>query len=230
MAGFIKLHRCLLDNPIVCKDGDHFSIWCYLLLNATHNEIDVVFSNERIKLKPGQLITGRKTISEKFKISESKVQRILKKFEIEHQIEQQTSSKNRLISIINWEIYQTTNSKTTTSEQQVNTNKNVKNVNNNIYADIDEIRKKYPGTKSKAKADKKLPDLIKKYGKEQLIRTIERYIKFVESEHERGFQLNYKNESTYWNGGYLDYLDINYEEAEPKPKPTSTVQEVVVDW
>lgn len=140
MEGYIKLHRSILDNPIVCKDSDYFAVWSYLLLNATHKEYDVLFKGKRTTLKPGQLITGRKKISENFNINENKVQRILKTFEIEQQIKQQTSSQNRLISIVNWEEYQgerhqneqQVNNECTTNEQRVNTNKNVKNVNN-IY-------------------------------------------------------------------------------------------------
>ena len=91
--GWISLHRKILDNPIVCKDSDYFSVWCYLLLNATHDEYDVEFKGKRISLRPGQLITGRQTIAKQFTLTESKVQRILKKLEIEQQIEQQTSNK-----------------------------------------------------------------------------------------------------------------------------------------
>lgn len=134
--GYIKLYRKMLNNPIICKDSDYFSVWIYLLLNATHSEYDVMFKNERITLKAGQLITGRKVIAKKFNIDENKVQRILKNLEKQHQIEQQTSTKNRLISIVNWSEYQIerhsnkqqVNNKRTTSEQQLNTNKNVKNI------------------------------------------------------------------------------------------------------
>ncbi|ADZ83205.1 hypothetical protein [Cellulosilyticum lentocellum] len=133
MEGWISLYRKVMDNPIVCKDAEYFSVWVYLLLNATHKEYPAVFKGERITLKPGQLITGRKSISEKFSINESKVQRILKSFENEHQIEQQTGNKNRLISIVRWEEYQKyehqtellLNNNWTTSEQQLNTNNNV---------------------------------------------------------------------------------------------------------
>lgn len=74
--GYIKLYRKVLSNPIICKDSDYFSVWIYLLLNATHSEYDVIFKNERITLKAGQLITGRKVIAKKFNIDENKVQRI----------------------------------------------------------------------------------------------------------------------------------------------------------
>ena len=136
--GWIKLHRKLLDNPVTMKDTDHLAVWIYLLLNASHNEHPALFKGEKIILKPGQLITGRKSIALALHIDESKVERILKSLKSEQQIEQQTSSKNRLISITNWEFYQQSeqqieqqvNNKRTTSEQQVNTNKNIKNDKN----------------------------------------------------------------------------------------------------
>ena len=138
MEGWIKLYRKILDNPIITKDSDFLAVWVYLLLNATHKEYDAVFKGKRITLKRGQLLTGRKSISEKLKIDENKVQRILKSLENEHQIEQQKSNKNRLITIVLWDKYQQdeqqneqqVNNKRTTSEQQVNTNKNVKNIKN----------------------------------------------------------------------------------------------------
>ena len=138
MEGWIKLHRKTLDNPVVTKDGDYLAVWIYLLLNATHKEYDVLFRGKRVTLKKGQLLTGRKSISEKLKIDENKVQRILKTLENEHQIEQQSSNKNRLITIVLWDKYQQDeqqieqqlNNKRTTDEQQVNTNKNVKNIKN----------------------------------------------------------------------------------------------------
>ena len=136
--GWIKLHRKLLDNPVTMKDTDHLAVWIYLLLNASHNEHPALFKGEKIILKPGQLITGRKTIALALHIDESKVERILKSLKSEQQIEQQTTNKNRLISITNWEFYQQSeqqieqqvNNKRTTSEQQVNTNKNIKNDKN----------------------------------------------------------------------------------------------------
>ena len=103
MNGYIKLHRSLLHNPVVMKDSDHLAVWTYLLLQAAYSDgVSVMFNNRRTKLKPGQFTTGRKRIASDLSISESKVQRILKCFEIEQQIEQVTDYKCRLISIVNW--------------------------------------------------------------------------------------------------------------------------------
>lgn len=137
-SGWIKLHRKILDNPIVMKDSEYFQVWVYLLLKASHAEYPVLFGGNKINLKPGQLITGRKKISADTGIDENKVFRILKCLKNEQQIEQQVSNKNSLISIVRWEEYQNceqqneqqVNSKRTASEQQVNTNKNIKNNKN----------------------------------------------------------------------------------------------------
>lgn len=136
MEGWIKIHRKILDNPIVCKDSDYLSVWIYLLLNATHKDIPAVFKGKKIILKTGQLITGRKSISEQLKISESKIYRVINEYKSEHQIEQQTSNKNSLITIVNWNEYQQIeqqnetqmNNKRTATEQQLNTNKNKRNI------------------------------------------------------------------------------------------------------
>ena len=130
----------------------------------------------------------------------------------------QSDKKKTLVTIENYDLYQlfeTVKKHQGNSEVTVKKlNNNEKNEKNNIYSDsnahIEEIRKLYPGTKSKKVAYAKLPKLIDEYGKEQLIRCIERYIQYVSEERANGFKtLKYKNESTFWNGGYLDYLDDN---------------------
>ncbi len=90
MEGWIQLHRKILDNPIVCRDSETLAIWIYLLLNATHKETTAIFKGQKITLKSGQLITGILSISEKLKINKDKVQRTLKSFEADKQIEQIT--------------------------------------------------------------------------------------------------------------------------------------------
>jgi DNA-binding transcriptional regulator YhcF (GntR family) len=217
----------MLDNPVVWKDSDHLAVWIYLLLNATHKDMDVLFKNKRITLKPGQLITSRKSIAKKLNISESKVHRVLKMLEIEQQIEQQTSNKNRLITIVGWNEYQSceqqieqqVNNNRTTSEQQVNTNKNIKNIKNNILCAnfFEQIWQMYPNKRGKGQVSltqkKKLYDI----GLEEMTRAINRYKKDLANEPWRKPQ----NGSTFFNSGYVDYLDANYED-----KPIQTAKPV----
>lgn len=122
-----------MDNPLA-KDPCFMALWCWILLLANHEDGEWKFGYQKIAIKKGQFITGRKALSIKTGINESKIERILKYLESEQQIEQQKTTKYRLIIIKNWYNYEIKNSKVnnkrTTSEQQVNTNNNDNNDKN----------------------------------------------------------------------------------------------------
>lgn len=197
MEGWIKVHRKLLDNPIITKDSDYLSVWIYLLLNATHKEYDTLFKGKRITLQKGQLLTGTISISQKLKINKDKVQRILKSFENDKQIEQQRSNRNRLITMVNWNEYQEFDkqndkqmiNKCKTDDKQVITNKNVKNIKNdkNIYIPVSEEKfspdsakankHKYGQYKNVLLKDKELQSLKEEYQNwNELITYLDEYI------------------------------------------------------
>lgn len=193
--GWIKLHRKTLDNPIVMKDTDHLAVWMWLLLNATHSDHDTIYEGERITLKAGQFITGRKIISKELKINESKIQRILKTFEIEQQIEQQTNPRCRLISILRWTDYQLDEQQ---SEQQVNNkrtlNNKTKNNKKDIYAqEFEKLWLLVPKKVSKKKAYQK-------------------YIKAVEKKDHDEIYTAFKNQ-----------VDNNWKDTDPKFTPALDV-------
>lgn len=108
-------------------------------------------------------------------------------------------------------------------QSSIYNNLNIKS--NNIYSskDVEEMWRLYPLKQGKANAIKKIPKLLKQYGKEQIIRCIDRYIQYVDNQRKNGFsELKYKNGSTFFNTGYVDYLDCNYQEdiiAKPKEEP-----------
>lgn len=103
------------------QSPDHLAVWLYLILNAAHKPKQSFFGGKERTLNTGQLVTGRKKIAKTTNVHESKVQRVLKLFQNCHQIEQQTNSVSRLITILNYGRYQKVNSNRTTNEQQVNT-------------------------------------------------------------------------------------------------------------
>jgi len=117
-------------------DPEIFSVWMYLLLHAYHKERYQTIGNQNVLVKRGQVPVGRYAISEETGVEPSKVVRILNKLKSEHQIEQQTTNKFSMITIVNWEQYQNNeqqseqrvNNECTPSEQRVNTIKNVKKV------------------------------------------------------------------------------------------------------
>lgn len=132
--GYIKLHRCILDSGWA-RHPDYMAVWVYCLLRGNYKPADVVTKwGGVVKLEAGQFITSREQISLNTGVQESKVERILKHFKNEQQIEQQNRGKFRIISILNWRKYQVSeqeneqqvNNTRTTGEQQVNTDKKVK--------------------------------------------------------------------------------------------------------
>ena len=151
--GWIKLHRKMLDNPVVMKDADHLAVWVYLLLEAAHEDYKTLLGGKPITLKPGQLITGRKKIAAALGINEHKADRVLKLLKSAHQIEQQGTSRGSVITILQWDEYQRreqpneqqmSNSRAT-SEQQVSTiqeDKELKKIKKSIFRPptVDEVR------------------------------------------------------------------------------------------
>ena len=130
----------MLDNPIIRKPL-YCHLWHILLLLAQHEPSEYIWNGERKTLQSGQLMTGRKKLSELSGISESQIERILKYLKSEQQITQEKTNKYRIISIVNWGKYQclqpddTTegqqkDNRRTTEGQQKDTYKNVNNVNN----------------------------------------------------------------------------------------------------
>lgn len=123
---WIKIHTKIMEKAFYKTDSEAVHLWIHLLLCANWNEKEEMLGGKPYMCQPGQFTTGRKQLSNDTGIDESKIERLLKKFEeIEQQIEQRKTNTNRLITIRCWDEIVKTNNKTnnnrTTSEQRVNT-------------------------------------------------------------------------------------------------------------
>jgi hypothetical protein len=224
--GWIKVHRKMLDNPVVFKDADHLAVWMYLLLKATHTEYPTMFNGEKIILKAGQLVTGRKKISSDTGVNESKVNRVLNLFKSEHQIEQLTTRHGSIISIVAWDEYQTceqqngqqVNNNRTTSEQQVNTIQEQKNKRTKeIYKDVpEEIKDIFMEWVSMRKAMKK--PITSEYGVTRALNKLNSLSKNPEKQRELIGYAIYKN--------WLSFYPIPQDDKIPKPKVEEQPQRI----
>lgn len=121
--GWVKIHRKLWTNAISKKPA-YAWLWITLLAMANHKGTEFIWNNKKVNIKPGQLLTGRKALSDKTGINSSTVYRILEYLENEQQIEQQKTTKFTVITITKWDRYQQreqqneqqANNKRTTSE------------------------------------------------------------------------------------------------------------------
>lgn len=205
MSGWIKLYRQVKDKPYY-KDSEFIHLWIHLLLCANHSEAEYLNGYDIVKLKKGQFITGRKKLSFETGISESKIERILKVFESEQQIEQQTNSRNRLISIVSWDKYQQseqqTDSKRTASGQQVNTNNNDKNnkeeqITIDIYPTFEDFWNLYDYKKEIKKSQQKW-NLLTQKEKEDIMLYLPDYIKSTPDKQYRKYPCTFLNNKS-WN-------------------------------
>lgn len=146
--GWIKLHRKIQDSGLYSKPT-YFLIWIHLLLSANHRPKKFIWNGKDITVREGQLITGRKKISEALEIPESTVERALGYLEDTSKIGQQKTTKYRLITISKWHQYQLADNKRTTNGQQTDTNKNV-------------IKKEYTRGRKQVSPNSKKKDMFNK--------------------------------------------------------------------
>jgi hypothetical protein len=90
--GFVKIWRKIEDNPL-SHDPDFMALWVWILLLANHTQKEWKIGYKKIPIKRGQFVTSRPNLAKITGVQESKIQRALKHFESEQQIEQQTRIK-----------------------------------------------------------------------------------------------------------------------------------------
>lgn len=105
--GWIKLYRQIQECPIWYSE--RFSkgqAWVDLLLLANHRDKKIIFNGEMMIIKRGQYITSTVKLAEKWKWNRKTVTSFLKLLECEHMIERMSDNTKTLITIVNYEIYQ----------------------------------------------------------------------------------------------------------------------------
>lgn len=155
--GWIKLYRELIDKPIwINSTLEQRVILITLLCMANHKPKKWEWQGRPYEVQEGQFITSLPSIAEKChckSITVQKVRTCLLRFEKFGFLTDKSTNKNRLITIVNWQLYQDLNEgnnrqnnrQITGSQQadnrQITANKNDKNVKNdkNILTISDDI-------------------------------------------------------------------------------------------
>lgn len=132
MQGFIKIHRVLTEWEWY-TEANTLRVFLHLLLMATHKQINW----KGIELMPGQLITGRIKLAHDLKLSEQEIRTSLTRLKSTNEITIKTTNKFSIITICKYCSYQDRDidyqpakqpTEQPTSNQQITTYKNVKNV------------------------------------------------------------------------------------------------------
>jgi hypothetical protein len=190
------------------------NVWIHLLLMANHEESSFIWNSKKQTLKSGQLLTGRKKLSKATGVTPSQVYKILKYLEMEQQIEQETTTKFTVITILNWDDYQKVNSKSnsrvTAEEQQSNTYKNNKNEKND---------KKREGP-SVLSQDSFKRELVEKFSlsEDVVTKELEKMTDWLKSKGKR--YKDYKAFARNWVRRGIE--DGNLKDSKRKPRPVIT--------
>lgn len=148
--GYIKLARCLLEKPIF-HNPKLLKVWIWCLLKATHKDCIQLVGLQKVALRPGQFVFGRNKAAVELSMPPSTVWRLINVLKQNQSLDIKTNNKYSLITIVNWDFYQVeafkvdnkVDNKWTTNGQQMDTNKNIKNINNKYIvsksADADHV-------------------------------------------------------------------------------------------
>ena len=140
--GWIKLHRKITDDPMYFSETfTRMQAWIDMILLANYSEGFFYIRGNKVTVNRGQIGYSQESLAKRWKWSRGKVRRFLKQLENDGKIVQQKSSVITLISIVNYDAYQsdgTTDSTTDGRQTDIN-KKNKKNKNNISYTNSNEI-------------------------------------------------------------------------------------------
>ncbi|QHL34179.1 DnaD domain protein [Staphylococcus aureus] len=152
MTGWTSIDRSI-QNHWLFKEKRTFSkfeAWIYLLMEANHSKAKVPIGNQIVTVERGQRLTSILTLSDLFNWSRFKVKTFLDLLESDGMLEVKTTSKYTLITIVNYDFYQSEQGrnqhqndiKPTSKQHQSNINPTSKqhqtNTNNNDNKDNNE--------------------------------------------------------------------------------------------
>lgn len=143
--GWIKLHREIMEKAIWTESTpEQKTVLITLLMMANHERKEWEWKGKKYVAKPGQFVTSLESIAKNCGkgISIQNVRTALKRFEKYEFLTNESTKSNRLITIVNWRVYQDRDliankepNKELTNDQQrpnkeLTTNKNDKNDKN----------------------------------------------------------------------------------------------------
>ena len=164
-----------LDNPTIC--------YCFFRLLFKANYKDGRWQG--IEVKRGQLLTGRKSLSDELNLTERQIRTCLEKLTTTGYIDQQTTNKYTIITICNYDSWQDENNMSDQQNVTQTTNKRPTNDQQTttieISKEIEELKKENERLKEE------LANASKKKAKSFVPPTVEEVSEFVR---EQGFHFD----------------------------------------
>lgn len=128
--GWISIHRKIQDNLIWNdKPFNRGAAWIDLLLLANHEDRQVLFNGNAIRVKRGEKITSLRQLSERWGWSITKVKKFLNLLSDEKMISYKSDSKKTVYNIVNYEVYQDSENTKSNTEITLKENRNKTEIN-----------------------------------------------------------------------------------------------------
>ena len=107
MAGWIKLHRQLIDKAIwQTSTTEQKIILITILLLASHKNNEWEWQGKRFTVQPGQFVTSSSKLAEAAGVTRQNVRTALARFEKYEFLTSQSTKTGLLINVVNWGLYQ----------------------------------------------------------------------------------------------------------------------------
>lgn len=221
-SGWVNLHRKILGWEWY-SDINTCRLFIHMLLKANWQE-----GKFRGTTVPrGSFISSLDKLSEETKLTKREIRTAISHLKMTGELTVKTTNRYSVFTIQNYDFYQsgdTQNDNQETNERQPNDIlmtpiekeekvKQEKNKNTMCKADalalFESLWKLYPVKKGKGQVSIAAKQRLLKVGYEEMARAIDRYK--ADLEKDSGWRKP-QNGSTFFNSGYVDYLDANYQE------------------
>lgn len=163
------------------------------------------------EIKAGQFVSSITRISAETGLTESQVRTALKKLKDTGYISTKSTNKYTIYTVNEYQKYIDCGqvAETTTEENKVVEN------GTKMEQTFERLWKQYPNKRGKGQVSDAKKKVLYQIGEEHIQRALKRYLDGLEKD------VSWRkpqNGSTFFNSGYVDYLDENYEKP-PEPKP-----------
>ena len=106
-GGYIKLYRRIRRHPLFAdQTASRLDAWCDLLMSAEWSDTRVRVNGKMLDLLRGQTARSIRFLAARWKWSNGKVSRFLAELEAENMVEQSRQNLTTVISIVNYDAYQ----------------------------------------------------------------------------------------------------------------------------
>lgn len=222
LAGHINLHRKILDWEWY-SDVNTCRLFIHMLLKANWRE-----GKFRGTTVPrGSFVSSISKLAEETGLSNDEVRTAISHLIATNEITKQSTNKYTVFTVTNYGLYQdipnqehrqdtgktqaiTKPFPTIEKKEKGNKEKNINTMcKSDALALFEKLWKLYPVKKGKGQVSLAAKQRLLKVGYQEMVRSIDRYK--ADLEKDSGWRKP-QNGSTFFNSGYVDYLDANYQE------------------